>query len=686
MKIQLRIKRSTFLFLILTSFAMSFLMMPRAAATVAIISLQPASGTVGTQVQLTGNVTNAGDAYEIRFDDNALTTGNASANYVNASFTVPQATTGDHTVRLTDLATSENATATFTVTTSYDMKIDVPQAPMQPQEGDSIPISLNITGGESAKTYLANFTVLTPSSASYVMLLGVTTSTTGSGTGSVRYPEDFSTGANTNIVGDYSVVLNDTLKTGFFFVGLTGSTEYHRNEPVDIKAVYKQNENVTLTITGNGVSHSSNLTADTAGLVRYAGFAVPANASIGSYMVSMVSVSDQPTIKSPADMQYFTVPGFVVNVTARNLAGDPVPYVEIRAFENLTSLTNVTTASDGMAALSLEIGSYTCQAYFKDQKVGERSVDVTNATSADLVCSLTDLGIQIAAIVNGVEVGIPEAGLFLTPDNQTLSTDINGTVVAHSLLPNVTYGLNASRYGMSFNLTTIPTLMVEETVVPWFNVTFICPMFELQANVVKADGQPLSNSVVKIEESLGGLSTEANVDANGIVTFNAVFGRYDLEVYDSNGVRLNATTVDAFQDQNVTVYCTLYGLTLSIRVVDYFGQPFSNVNVTLQGEGLASVSGLTQGDGTATFNNVVGGSFEVAVYLANNDQPTAAQELAVEGPTTVQIKIDKYVLLAGFLVETSQLTVVIIIVVTVVLILLLEVYRRRRSKPQKTEG
>jgi hypothetical protein len=106
----------------------------------------------------------------------------------------------------------------------------------------------------------------------------------------------------------------------------------------------------------------------------------------------------------------------------------------------------------------------------------------------------------------------------------------------------------------------------------------------------------------------------------------------------------------------------------------------------LQGEGLASVSGLTQGDGTATFNNVVGGSFEVAVYLANNDQPTAAQEVAVEGPTTVQIKIDKYVLLAGFLVETSQLTVVIIIVVTVVLILLLEVYRRRRSKPQKTEG
>lgn len=686
MKIQLRIKQLTFLFLIFTSFAMSFLMMPRAVAgAVAIASLQPTSGLVGTQVQLTGNVTNAGDAYEIRFDDNVVTTGNASANLANASFIVPQTTLGDHNVRLFDLASGENATVIFTVAISYDLKIDVPLAPKQSQEGDSIPISVNITGGEAAKAYLANFTVQTPADVFYMVQVGVTTSTTGSGLGIARYPDDFSTGANTNVVGAYSVLLNDTLKTGFFSIGLTGSTEYHRNEPVDIKAVYKQNENVTLTITGKGVSQSSNLTADAVGVVRYAGFIVPANASIGSYMVSMVSVSDQPTIKSPADVQNFTVPGFAVNVTARNLAGEPVQYVEIRAFENLTSLTNVTTASDGLAVLYLEIGRYTCLAYFKDQKVGERSLEVTNATLADLVCNLTNLGVQVAAIVNGVEVGVPEAGLLLMPDNQTFVADINGIVVVHSLLPNVTYGLNASRYGVPFNVTTIARLMVDETVVPWFNVTMFCPMPKLQVSVVRADGQPISNSVVKIEESLGGLNSEANADANGIVTFNVVFGRYDVEVYDNNGVRLNGTAVDVFQDQNVTVNCTIYGLTLSVRVVDYFGQPFSNVNVTLQGEGLV-VSGLTQGDGTATFNNVVGGSFQVSVYLANNNQPTVAQEVAFARSTNVQIKIDKYVLLAGSLIETGQLAVVIIIVVTVVLVLLLEVYRRRRSKPQKTES
>jgi hypothetical protein len=684
MKIHLLIKRLTFLLLILTPVMMSFLAISKVAATMVIVSLTPNSGPVGTQVQLTGNVTNLGDAYEIRFDDSVVTSGNASATLVNASFIVPQATVGSHNVWLFDMASGENTTAAFTITISYDLKIDVPQAPKQTQEGDSIPISVNITGGEASKAYTANFTVQTPADAFYMVAVAVETSTTGSGLGTARYPDDFSTGANTNIIGDYSVLFNSTLKTGFFSIGLTGSTEYHRNEPVDVKAVYKQNENVTLTLAGKGVSQSLNLTADSAGVVRYAGLAVPANASIGSYMVAVVSISDQPTTKSPSDTQNFTVPGFAVNMTAKNLAGEPVPDVEIRAFENFLSLTNVTTESDGIAILYLEIGGYTCEAYFKTQKVGERSLDVINATSADLVCNLTNLGIRVAAIVNGVEVGIPEAGVLLMPENQTFATDIDGIVVVHSLLPNITYSLNASRYSVPFNVTTIPQLTVDEAAVPWFNVTVFCPMLRLQVNVVNADGQPISNSVVKIKESLGGLNGEAQVDANGIAAFNVVFGRYNAEVFDSNEVRIGGTDIDVFQDQNVTVNCALYGLTLTVRVVDYFGQPFSGANVKLQG-GSPAVSALTQGDGTATFNNVVGGDFKVAVYLGSDSQPTVAQEVAVKGSTTVEIKIDKYVLLAGSLIETSQLVVIIIIVVTVLLVLLLEVYRGRRSKPKETE-
>jgi hypothetical protein len=48
--------------------------------------------------------------------------------------------------------------------------------------------------------------------------------------------------------------------------------------------------------------------------------------------------------------------------------------------------------------------------------------------------------------------------------------------------------------------------------------------------------------------------------------------------------------------------------------------------------------------------------------------------------------MDRYVLLAGFLIETSQLAIALIIVLTLVVIISLEICRRRRSKPQKTES
>jgi flagellar biosynthesis/type III secretory pathway M-ring protein FliF/YscJ len=57
----------------------------------------------------------------------------------------------------------------------------------------------------------------------------------------------------------------------------------------------------------------------------------------------------------------------------------------------------------------------------------------------------------------------------------------------------------------------------------------------------------------------------------------------------------------------------------------------------------------------------------------------------VDSSKTIEIKIDKYALLAGMLVETSQLLTAILIVLIVVLLLVLEIIRRRRHKPQESE-
>jgi hypothetical protein len=652
----------------------------------AISSMVPSSGIVGTSVQLLSNLTTANGTYEIRFDDFLVHTGKAEANGVIATFTVPEAAAGSHTIKVVDVATGENASSLFSVSMSFNMTIGVPQAPKQLQEGDSVPISLNVTGGGSNAIYAANITVQGPNSVSYVEMVNFTVSTAGSAIASTSFPGDFSSGANTSLVGNYNVFFNTTLSTGAFSVGLMNSTEYHRTQTVDIKAVYKQDENVTLTIAGKDVLQSLNLTADSTGIVHYTNFTVPSNASIGSYMLHIVSTSTAPTTKTPPDTQNFTVPGFAVNVTARNLAGDLVPDTDLRAYENGTSVSNVTTSANGLAVLMLEIGNYTCQAYFKATEVGERNITVTDVAATDFVCSLTNLGVNVVASFSGVAKGIAEAGIYLAPDNTTFTTDITGIAVAHSLLSNITYVLNVSRYNVPFNLTTIPQLLVNGNAVPWFNVTIDCPMQTLQVKILKADGQPINDAVVKTMESLGGIHYEGRTDSSGIATFSSVFGRYDVAVYDSTGIKLNTTTVDLFQNQNLTVYCSLYGLNVSVIVVDYFGQPFSNMNVKLHGEGWQPVSTVTGSDGTATFSNVIGGSLEVAVYLSGQTEPTAAQGFAADTSTTVQIRIDKYVLLAGFLVETSQLVVVIIVALTVIIVVLLELFRRIRSKPKKDES
>jgi hypothetical protein len=114
----------------------------------------------------------------------------------------------------------------------------------------------------------------------------------------------------------------------------------------------------------------------------------------------------------------------------------------------------------------------------------------------------------------------------------------------------------------------------------------------------------------------------------------------------------------------------------------------ANVKVTLQREGLSLSPATTQGDGTATFNNIIGGDvpFQIAVYVGDQTQPTVALEQSVENSTTVNVRLDKYVTLGGFLVETSQFAIAILIILTVILLGVLEVYRFRRTRHKKTES
>jgi len=693
-----KIKPLAFMFLMLSSIMLTFPFLPKAEAQTSIISLDPSSGHVNDTVQLTANISTVNGTFQVMFDEFNITSGTATGNSVNASFVVPDAVAGAHNVTVinTNATTAEKDTRTFTVTTAYYLDAPKINPPGQRQEGDSVPINVTITGGESNTTYVANVTVEIPyntvNNASYTAMLNLTTSLTGNGTIIANYSGNFPQ-ANASLIGEYKVLLNATLGTDSFTIGLTNSTEYHRNQTVDIKALYQPSENVTLTITGKDVTYSADQTANQFGIINCMSWAVPLNASMGTYTVNITTRGS--TLKNPLDIQNFTVPGYAVNVTARNLAAEPVQDVNVTAFENGNPVYNQTSGSDGIAPFRFESGNYTYEAHYKNETVSKGWINVTGATSLDMACNLTNLRIVVLALVNGSEIRIPEAGTFLaradtpsTAENENV-TDINGITVAHSLLPDINYVLNVSRYSARFNTTNIQTLRVDGNLTAWFNVTVTCPTFMLQVNVTDASNQAASDVLVKVQENMGGIHYENRTDAQGLAVFNGTFGKYQIGAYDSDGIKLNEVAVDLFQNQNISLPCQLYGLTVTIRILDYFGQPISNVNVTLHREGAMPRSNRTQADGSAMFSGLtgsIGPSLQVVVYLLDQTQPFTEGTYSVVTSTTIEIRADKYVMLAGFLVETSQLATVVIIVATVLFVLTIEVYRRRHLKPKKAES
>ena len=671
----MKAKSLTFLLLVLISIITPFSFLPYAKAEVIILSMSPLVGQVGTMVYLEANITNSNGRYALYFDDVSLLNGTAVRLGLNASFAIPDAIAGNHTVKLSDVNSRENATQTFTVITAFFLNATIPTSPQQWQEGDSVPINLTVTGGDSSILSVANVTVMAPNNISYSTFPSVTFSSSGYYSKTVNYTEDFPISASTKFAGEYRAFFNGTFAATTFRVGLTKSLEYHRFQTVDVKAVRELGENVSITITGTNVLSSENATADNVtGIVHYTNWAVPQNASIGSYAVSITSLSS--VAKTPADVQNFTVPGYSVNITTLNLAGEVVPSVVFRVLENGTSVGDRLSDSKGLVFLMLEIGNYTREAYYKNTKVGNDTFPVVGDTLANFSCSLTNLRITVKDETGN---SLPQVKLFLTPDNLTLATEINGTASVHSLLPNATYTLNASRYDIPFNTTTIAQLPATD----WFDVPIVCPTLTLQVNVTNANRQPINNALVKVQELLGGLHYQGST-TDGVVALNCTLGRYTVEVY-ANGIKLNETTVDLNETiVNLPINCGLYGLDVSIKVVDYFGQAIPNVNITLQRVGWQN-STVAGSDGLVAFPSIIGGSLQVTIRLSGQPEPCVVTTTFVDSSRTIEIKIEKYTLLAGMLVETSQLLTAILIVIIVVLLLVLEILRRRRRKPQESE-
>jgi hypothetical protein len=658
-------------------------------------------GAVGQAVNLQGTIQTQNGQYEIWFGSKLVASNNSDGYYVNANFSIPQIAGGSYTITLRDVSSRVNATYPFRVLVTYKIQALEPSSPAQLQEGSSVALNITLAGVTPGTTYYTNVTVEPPSpaNASYSRIVELTVpSQAAVTTAQVTYPAAVfqPEGAHTNYTGSYRVYLNKTqgLANDQFFVGFTDLSQYHRGQSVAIRAIgYQPGENSTISIkndeTGE-VMRSERVTASNGGIIN-SNWTVPSDALIGDYNIT---ITPDSAVKLVPDSQLFSVPGYPVKVQTLNLAGEPVPQIMVEALDKATDETySGTSGSDGIATLNLETGNHTLTAFWNGVQVGKINVTVTGANEFDLTCELTNLKVTVQNENGNL---IPFVNLDLTYQYVTTresssktghtsgQTDLLGNFTFKSILPGISYTVNASLYGVVFNTgnNTVSGLPVQ----PISEITILCPSRNLTLTIIDYNGGAIPNARIELFEVTNGLFHSAATDAAGTVALEVTFGKYRLRVYTDNNILLNETVIEVFSDTQSKIRCSLYNIQVSVTVVDYFEQPIPNVNVMLHGPGIETRSDTTQTDGTTTFSNVIGGNMQIIAYPAGMENSYEAVNLQIEEPTTVTIKMNKYILIGPFLIEASVLVTFITILLAIILFVSIEVYRRKRANHANSES
>jgi hypothetical protein len=663
---------------------------------VTIIQVTPSglTGSVGQAVNVQGTIYTSNGTYQIILGTAVVDSGISEGFYVNANFSVPEVPTGSYSLVLRDVAVNVNSTGSspesFQVTTGYSISA----APSQAQEGSSVALTIAVTGATPATAYNANVTVVLPgplsTKYSKVISLG-TASQKGTASAQVTFPDSSfqPSGSLTDYVGSYTVYFNQSssLAQSQFSIGFLDKTTYHRGQTVTIHATgYQPNQAATLSVASSATGaelDSVSVTSSADGVISTT-WVVSSNAAIGDYNVR---ISSQGTQKSIQDSQTFSIIGYAVKVKTTNLAGEIVPQIRVQAQDQLSgSFSNSTSGLDGIANLKLETGSQSLSAFWNNVNVGQTNITVTGDGTFSLQCQLANLKIIVqnenGTLMPFVNLAItyryqPSGGGSSQVGNSSGQTDPSGSFTLTSTLTGIGYNINASLYNQVFNsgnntINNLPAQALSE-------VLITCPNEALTINVVGYDQAAIPDARIELVELTSGLFYAASTDSSGSAVNLVTFGKYRARIYKDD-ILINETNIEAFGESQKLVRCTLYDIQLTVSVVDFFGRPIPNMNVTLNGPKAERFSALTKDDGIVTFNNVIGGDMQITAYASGAQNDYQAITLAVVQPTSVQIKIDRYVALGSYLIQASSLITIAVILAAIVLFAIVEIYRRRKVR------
>ena len=329
-------------------------------------------------------------------------------------------------------------------------------------------------------------------------------------------------------------------------------------------------------------------------------------------------------------------------------------------------------------------------AFWNGVKVGQNDLTVSSSDSFTIKCTLTNLKITVKN-----QIGVPMSSVSLAvsysykpADNSdfqigsvTGQTNRAGSFTINSTLPQISYNIEASIYNEVFNaanetFNNIPAQALSEVVIT-------CPNEALTLTVVGYNQAPISGARIELIEETNSLVYTATTNDSGTANNLVTFGTYHVTVYKDK-IQINETIIEAFNTSQQEIHCTLYGIEVSVRVVDLLGNGIPNANVTLVGQASERFSSLTKGDGTATFSDVVGGNMQILAFAQGSPNNYQAITITVNQPTSVHIKLGQFIALGSFVVLASTLIAIIIVALAIIVLIIVEVYRVKKISPLKT--
>lgn len=558
--------------------------------------------------------------------------------------------------------------------------------PTRVQEGYNTTVAVEAQDEMANVIVRVDLNVTDPTGAFYVKTLQIATNGTGFGSNSTLYWGNFTGGANTKYVGRYTMSVNETLAKANFTVSLTDKLAYKRNETVSTRAVgYQSGENITVSLK-TGVTmvagYPKTLLADTNGVVTH-NWTIPSDATPGTYRIGLVSTAVQ-TVKTPADEDTFKVLGGVCTIRTVSLANETVAGATVKVYNaTIDESLNLqgTTNSSGMIQFSLDVGNYTFKGFFKNVQVGNlTNQNVTTDTMLIMVLRLVNLE---ATVRTKAGEGVPFIDIAVnitTSETASAQTDLTGTATVRNLFTNITYKVEATRFGMLFNSTILPVEFMPPLPL---NLDLTLPTYTLNVQAADSQAKPADGFQIRVYEWTVGVTSALQVsetDSHGNASFQLLFGRYRLRVFNDDAF-LNESVVNL--NENPTTF-TLHLITANVEVtvsaLDYFGQPIANAEVKIERkidqEYEPVDSKFTGAGGSTVFNLAVGGDSRISVYVAGRLAAVKTQFLG--GSSQVMFNIGAYVSIFGYPVETGLFALTSFIVVLIVVFLFL--VRRRLMK------